>query len=147
MLRSIDRTARLAGISLETVDLKQKAAWGGKHLAQKAKEIGWLGAYDAVFGGMSHNVHGSWQDLLTHHLHADENDRFVPELDWTTPRPQPLLATSTLIVQVVTEVAQFLGGETAKAELDPLLADLHQRIEEADSLHEAYLAPKSWPAI
>lgn len=147
MLRSIDRAARLAGVSLDTVDLKQKAAWGGKHLAQKAKEIGWLGAYDAVFGGMSHNVHGSWQDLLTHHLKADEDDRFVPELDWTTPRPQPLLAASTLIVQVVTEVAQFLGGETAKAELDPLLADLLQRIEEADSLHEAYLTRKSWPEI
>lgn len=147
MLQSIERSARLAGIALDTVDLTQKAAWGRKHLAQKAKEVGWLHAYDAVFGGMSHNVHGSWQDLYTHHLKVEGDDRFVPELDWTTPRPQPLLATGVLTVQVVAEVAQFLGGKAALDHLDPRLADLHQRIEEADSLHETYLSPKSWPEV
>lgn len=147
MLRSIDRTAVLSGVPLDTVDLKQKAPWGGKHVAQKAKEVGWLNAYDAVFGGMSHNVHGSWQDLLSHHLEADQAGRFVPELDWTRPRPQPLLTTSFLVVQVVAEVANFLGGKIALDQLDPYLADLNQRIDEANSLHESYLSCKSWPEI
>ncbi len=147
MLRSIDRTAVLAGVPLDTVDLKQKAPWGGKHLAQKAKDVGWLDAYDAVFGGMSHNVHGSWQDLLTHHLGVEQDGRFVPEFEWTRPRPQALLATSILVVEVVAEVAHFLGGKIALDQLDPLLADLHQRIGEANLLHESYLSGKTWPEI
>jgi len=147
MLRSLDRAARLAGIPLDTVDLKQKASWGGKHLAQKAKDVGWLYAYDSVFGGMSHSVHGSWQDLYAHHLEVEEDGRFVPKLHWTKPRPQPLFVTATLAIQVAAEVAQFLGGEAALDQLDPLLADLDRRIREADSLHEAYLAPKAWPEV
>jgi hypothetical protein len=45
-------------------DLKNRASGGGKDLRQKADAVGLDGAYLAVFGGMSHNVHGSWHDLV-----------------------------------------------------------------------------------
>jgi hypothetical protein len=145
MLDSIDRTARIAGVPLDSVDLKQRAPFGGKHLAQKAKDVGWMEAYDAFFGGLSHNVHGSWQDLYTHHLETNGDGCFAPDLDWSRPRPQPLFAVGTLTVQVVADVAQFLGGETALDRLSPLLENLHGRIAKADALHEKYLQSKRWP--
>jgi hypothetical protein len=51
---------------------------GGKHLRQRAEAVGWDEAYGAVFGGMSHNVHGNWQDLYAYHLDATEDGKFTP---------------------------------------------------------------------
>jgi uncharacterized protein DUF5677 len=96
MFKSIDRAARLAGVTLDSVDLKDKAPWGGKDLRQKAEAIGFGEAYLAVFCGMSHNVHGSWQDMYQFHLETDENGGFTPNLDWGRPRPQPLFALGHL---------------------------------------------------
>jgi hypothetical protein len=53
----------MAGITLDSVDQKNRAPWGGKDLHQKAEAVGSGEAYLAAFGGMSHNMHGSWQDL------------------------------------------------------------------------------------
>ena len=71
MLNSIDRAGRIAGVTLDSVDLKNRAPWGGKDLRQKAEAVGLEVAYLAVFGGMSHNVHGSWHDLYQFHLETD----------------------------------------------------------------------------
>ena len=56
MLNSIDRAAQIAGVALESVDLKDRTPWGGKDLRQKSAAVGLEQAYLAVFGGMSHNA-------------------------------------------------------------------------------------------
>jgi hypothetical protein len=147
MFKSIDRAARLAGVTLDSVDLKDRAPWGGKDLRQKAEAIGFGEAYLAVFGGMSHNVHGSWQDLYQFHLETDENGGFTPNLDWGRPRPQPLFALGHLALHAVADFLTFIGGETAMEQLRAQLRDLGARIESVDQAHEAYLSGKTWPTI
>lgn len=147
MLKSLARASRQSGIELASVNLKDKGPWGGKNLFEKAGAVGWEQAYLAVFSGMSHNVHGSWQDLLSHHLESCPDDRFTPELEWTTPRPQALFALGLIGLEVVIDVAGFLGGDEADANLRPLLDDLEDRIFQVNSAHESYLTGKTWPAI
>jgi len=146
MRESLERTARGAGVRLKDVDLSDKAPWGKQHLAQKAKTVGWEDAYDAVFGGMSHNVHGSWQDLYTHHLEMDDQGRFTPDLGWSRPRPQPLLALATIAIQVAADVSTKLGGAEAFDSLSQKLNDLDDRIRTVDKAHENYLQQRKWPA-
>jgi uncharacterized protein DUF5677 len=147
MLKSIDRAARLAGVTLDSVDLKDRAPWGGKDLRRKAEAVGFGEAYLAVFGGMSHNVHGSWHDLYQFHLETEENGGFTPNLDWGRPRPQPLFALGHLALYAVADFLTFIGGETAMDQLREQLRDLGARIDSVDQAHETYLSGKSWPAI
>ncbi|MCA1503815.1 DUF5677 domain-containing protein [Bradyrhizobium sp. NBAIM02] len=147
MLKSIDRSARIAGVTLDSVDLKDRAPWGGKDLRQKADAVGFGEAYLAVFGGMSHNVHGSWQDLYQFHLEVDDAGGFVPNLEWGRPRPQPLFALGHFSLYAVADFLKFIGGETAMAPLREHLGDLGERITSVDQAHESYLSSKTWPAI
>jgi hypothetical protein len=147
MLKSIDRAARLAGIALDSIDLKDRAPWGGKDLRQKADAVGFGAAYLAVFSGMSHNVHGSWHDLYQFHLEADENGGFTPSLDWNRPRPQPVFALGHLALYAVADFLTFIGGEAAVDQLRAQLRDLSARIQSVDHAHETYLSRKTWPAI
>ena len=147
MLNSIERAARIAGITLDSVDLKNRAPWDGKDLRQKAEAVGLDGAYLAVFGGMSHNVHGSWHDLYQFHLETDGNGAFTPNLEWGRPRPQPLFALSHLALDALADFLRFIGGEAAIGQVGEQLRDLNTRINSADRAHETYLSGKTWPAI
>jgi hypothetical protein len=140
MLDSIERTARVAGVSLDSIDLGDKAPWGGKHLHRRAQAVGFGGAYDAMFGGLSHNVHGSWQDLYDYHLKVEDEERFTPALKWRRPRPQLLFALGTIVLEVTYEVLHFMGGEPALSQVGDKLADLDARIRRADDAHEEYFA-------
>ena len=146
MLNSIDRAAQIAGVALESVDLKDRTPWGGKDLRQKSAAVGLEQAYLAVFGGMLHNVHGSWHDLYQFHLDVDEHGAFTPNLEWGRPRPQPLFALSHLALDAVADFLKFIGGDAALGELREQIQDLDARIELADQAHETYLSDKKWPA-
>lgn len=149
MLNSIDRTARIAGISLETIDPGDKTHWAGQSIYQKAKEIGLGEAYMAMFGGLSHNVHGSWFDIYQHHVTVDETDdgKFSPSLEWDLPRPQILIALGHLTVEAILDVVGFLGGREALDQLRDQLSDLDDRLGQASHAHEEYLCAKPWPQI
>jgi hypothetical protein len=146
MLLSLGRAARVAGMALGSIDLRNRGPWGGKDLRQKAEAIGWSGAYDGVFGGMSHSIHGSWHDLCSYHLEADEG-RFAPALKWSWARPQTLFALGTLVTETNAEVFSFLGGELAVDQIGNRLVDVDAGIREADDAHERYLGGKLWPEI
>jgi len=144
MLNSIDRAARMAGVALDTVDLKDRAPWGGKDLRQKAEAVGLGRAYLAGFGGMSHNVHGSWHDLYQFHL-TEENGAFTPNLEWSRPRPQFLFALGHLAIDAAADFLEFIGGAAAPGELGEQMRDLDARIDLVDEAHENYLSAKVWP--
>lgn len=139
MLASLERTVEKAGVKLDSIDLKDKAPWGRKHIRHKADAVGLGDAYQGVFGGMSHNVHGAWQDLNDYHLEANDEGGFTPKLEWRRPRPQLLLVLGVLVVEVLPEVFGFLGGEQALEQVRDRLADLHQRLVAVDQAHEVYL--------
>jgi hypothetical protein len=147
MLNSIERAAQVAGVTLDSVDLKDRAPWGGKDLRQRATTVGLEQPYRAVFGGTSHNVHGSWHDLYQFHLETNDVGAFTPNIDWGRPRPQPLFALGHLSLTAVAEFLIFIGGEATFDQLRPQLRDLAARITSVDEAHECYLSRKTWPAI
>jgi hypothetical protein len=147
MLNSIDRAARVAEVSLDTIDPKDRSNWGDRSIFQRADFVGLSEAYLAAFAGMSHHVHGSWQDIYSNHLKVDKTDvsKFVPSLKWRRPRPQILLALGHIAIATVRDAVLFLGGEYALGQLSSKLADLDARILLVDEAHESFLSEKSSP--
>jgi hypothetical protein len=147
MLKSLERAALTAGVTLESINLKDKAPWGGKHLRDKAATLGLDAAYLAAFGGMSHSVHGAWHDLYQFHLETDGDGSFKPNLDWGRPRPQPLFAVGRLAIDAARDFFEFIGGDAALSQVSDRLDDLMDRLYTADRSHEAYLSGRTWPEI
>lgn len=145
MLKSIANTERNAGIEISELNLKDKSPWGKRHLHQRAIEINMEGEYEACFSGMSHNVHGSWQDIFAHHIVTRGEDRFAPALEWTRPRPQSCLALVRLACDAAIHVAVFLGGKEAEGHFLPNMDDLLERNHRVGLAHEKYLSGKAWP--
>ncbi len=146
MLRSINRAASLANLSLDDVSTKRRD-WGGQNTRAKAKEVfGDDLAYIGAFSGMSQSVHGSWGDLLQFHLETEDGKRFTPSPEWGYPRPQLLTSMAFLVAATVDE---FFGywDEALQARFHPALADLQQRVRTLVVGHEHYLSTKEWPAI
>jgi hypothetical protein len=146
MLKSINRSASAAGLSLDSVDLTKKGPWGGKNLYEKAEAVGLSEAYLAAFGGASHSVHGNWHELYGNHLHWDENGGFTPNTGWHIPRPQLLLALCSMVIETLAIYFAFIAGETVEL-VDAQLADLHNRLIVTNDAHEAYLSKRTWPKI
>jgi len=147
MLKSLDRAAKVAGVTLDTVDLKDKGPWGGKNLRQKAQEVGLDDAYFAVFGGMSHGVHGAWQDIYQSHLKTDGDGTFTPKLEWDQPRPQTQFLLALISLDAVHDFFGFIGGDAALDQVRDPLEDLRARVNIADEAHESYLVGKTWPEV
>ena len=142
MLKSLEKTALVAGISLDSIDLKDKSPWGRKNLHQKAETLGWDDQYFVMFSGLSHTVHGSWQDLYDHHVATNESGGFTPTLEWDRPGPQLIFALGIIVVEANQHYFRFIGGKTASSQLADALGDLDSRIHDADAAHEAFLAKK-----
>jgi len=141
ILRSIEKAERYAGISLDSIDVaKRRPAWGGISLYKKAEQVGLDTAYLAAFGGMSHNVHGSWQDLYEYHLEPQGDGTFRPYLEWHRPRPQVLNATTKLVINVLCAYFEHLEEESIEEFFRPKLDDLWTRVELVDGAHENWLA-------
>jgi Family of unknown function (DUF5677) len=148
MLKSIDRTVRMAGVSLDEEDQKRPRDWGGKNVYEKAKAVGLEHAYLAAIGGGSNSIHGNWQEIAGHHLEWDDSTgRFTPNTDWAPPRPQVPLGLSRIIIETLAIYFPFMAGHAAFEEISPALHDILQRIDLVSKAHENYLAPKTWPEI
>ena len=85
-------------------------------------------------------VHGTWHELVTHHLaDADTGDgHYEPKLAWSAPRAQPLHALAIQGSRVMAAYASRLGPDLAAAFRDRYL-DLAGRAAAGDRLHEQYL--------
>lgn len=146
MLKSINRAADIAHLSLDDVSTKRRD-WGGQNTRAKAREVfGDDLAYIGAFSGMSQSVHGSWGDLLQFHLETDDGKRFTPSPDWGHPRPQLLTTMAFLVAETVDE---FFGywDKSLQTRFHPALSDLQSRVRTLAAGHEHYLSSKEWPAI
>lgn len=143
MLKSINRTAGIAGVSLDEADNTGPRDWGSKNIFEKAKAVGLDHAYLAAIGGGSNSIHGNWQELTGHHLEWDDSTgHFKPKTDWARPRPQVPLALSRIIVETLAVYFKFMGGDSIFDEIAPTLHDLVKRIDLVSKAHENYLAPR-----
>lgn len=146
MLKSINRAADIAALSLDDVSTKRRD-WGGQNTRAKAKEVfGDDLAYIGAFSGMSQSVHGSWGDLLQFHLETEDGKRFTPSPGWGYPRPQLLTSMAFLVAETVDEFFGYWDG-ALQARFHPSLTDLQRRVRTLVAGHEQYLASKEWPAI
>lgn len=143
MMRSISRMFMQSAVDPASRPPRWLRHWGGGDLKHKAAAVGLERAYLSVFGGPSGSVHGNWGDLLQHHLIAEDDGSFKPNLEVATMKqPQPFLAVSTIAVRAVAQyLAHVDSREFAPAlqQLDDLLA----RVDAVDGLHEEFLKRRS----
>lgn len=109
MLRSIERTFLNSEMLPEAIPEKKMQNWGGKTLRQKAESIGMLTVYQMAIASSSRNIHGSWHDLLQHHLEVAAPGRFRPNFDSIRVRPQLPLMLAALCLEAFDSYLQALG--------------------------------------
>src|SRR5581483_6426697 len=126
MLKSIERTAKASGISLDDIDLGDRRPWGGKNIFERAASVGLEDAYLAAFGGMSHGIHGNWQEIYGHHLDWEEGGEFRPHTHWREPRPQILFALGLIVIDTIDLYFPFIGGKEVGEHFNSLLTDLKE---------------------
>lgn len=143
MLNSIDKAFQKSETTPEQIKSKYLKNWGEKNLFEKARDVGLEEAYLAAIGGLSHSVHGNWQELLEYNLEENKSG-FVPFLEWHTPRPQLPNAISFQAVGVTIEYFDYLKYLSPKKieEIIEKLKDLSARIIFLDQLHEQFLSAK-----
>lgn len=139
MLKSIDLSFQDSGITLGELNTKIQK-WGNKTLHEKARDIDLSPMYDHMFGGMSHSVHGAWQDLSTHHLEILAPNQFKPVPHWSNPRPQTLDPIALLVVDTIIDYLNFICKNNELDEIKSRLLDVKDRIYLFISKHEEYLA-------
>lgn len=140
MLGSIKKSFEKSGVAPNEVTKQAAKPWKDVDLYQRASAVGLGEAYLGLFGGPSHNVHGSWQDLLEYHLHHD-GEGFTPELAWHRPRPQVLYTLAKIgVATLVTYLEHFVGDDAGGVVSE--LQDLWERIETANRAHEAFLSAR-----
>jgi hypothetical protein len=138
MLKSIKKAFDKSGVEPEEVTKQAAKPWKDVDLYQRASAVGWGEGYLALFGGPSHHVHGSWQDLIEYHLHHD-GEGFVPEMAWHPPRPQVLFTLAKVGLVTIQVYLEYLVGDDAWGVIDNL-KDLWDRIDIADRAHESFLS-------
>jgi hypothetical protein len=143
MLDSIEKLARLSGLSIKDVSPKRQE-WAGS-LRDRMKAIGEDYMYLFSQRLPSHAVHGSWVDLLLHHL-DDQGDAFVPDSEWKGVDARLLNPIALVVLQSVEAyLEQFYGTSPDVQVIRRRLVDLNQRISKADQAHETWMQGHSSP--
>lgn len=140
MLESIQRAFDRSGYKLEDVSARFQQ-WGGG-MRNRLKEIGWTEAYVSLERIPSHAVHGTWVDLLLHHLkRADEG--FAPDPTWSSIDTRYLSPVCLVVLAAARDYLNtFLGN---LPELQPVyvrIDDLTQRILMVSGAYEEWVAGK-----
>jgi len=140
MLSSIARAFEKSGIRSEQVTKESIALWKNVTFETRCRVVDFEAAYLFGFASASHAVHGNWQDLLMHHLDVTATG-FTPDTDWHPTRPQLLLGTAKVVLQMLTEYMRHLLNDNA-SEIHNQYEELYGRIRKVDEAHENYLASR-----
>jgi hypothetical protein len=137
MLDSIRRTCELSGITIEETSAKARD-WGGD-LRSRLKALGRADSYASFQRIPSHAVHGTWVDLILHHLET-KNDGFVSNARWTRTDARILGSTALMVLKALRSYLRAFMA--ALPELNPLyerIDDLEIRLLKLDKAHEQWL--------
>jgi hypothetical protein len=140
MSRSIARVFRLSGVSdISELDKVPKR----KDYRKILEAIGRGDAYPMLQGVPSHMVHGTWVDLVLHHL-EESGTGFKPKLDPFRPDARLLLPPCLLVAEAVRGYIQSrFGGHHAVELLLARIDDLLDRIRIVNESHEVQLSKRS----
>ena len=142
MLESIGMAYLKSGGKPPELLSRKKNKWGKLTFYQKAKRLEVEDLYDAVYGAPSRNTHGSWQDLLQHHLHWTNEAGFTPDYSSHSVRPQLLFVIPLFMISAVRDHLAFFHLQPWP-ELEERLTDLEKRIALGDQLHEEFLSRRA----
>jgi hypothetical protein len=140
MLASIDRACRLSGVKIEDVATKA-GDWGGG-MRERLRAMGEEDRYFAVQRLPSHAVHGTWVDLILHHL-EEAPGGFIPDPTWSHSDARLLTPIAYLVLAAGEDYLRHYMGEMP--ELVPVyerMEDMKKRMRRAEEAHENWLAEK-----
>jgi hypothetical protein len=136
-----------SGVCIEEVEPKYPD-WAG-NFRERLKAIGKESLYLVLQRIPSHAVHGSWVDILLHHVEGDEaGATFEPHSDWSPVDARLLTPIAYLILEAVAAYLEAFFRNCS--EYGPIAArsyDLQARIKRFEELHEvvAFEAENPFP--
>ena len=138
MLRSIDRLCRLSGVDISDVEPK-KGNWGGS-LRNRLIALGEGEFYAMQQSIPSHAVHGTWVDLIHHHLTEVDKKGFQPNPNQRRVDNRLMLPVCALALKAAhTYVEAFIPPLPERDALLERTTDLIQRIIALEEAHEGWI--------
>lgn len=136
--RSIEDTARAAGIDLDNIPARRQIGWPS---AQERIELAFGPTAYPSFRVGSDALHGGWFDLIRNHL-CEVNGGFEPEFRAAARRPQPLLSAA---IQLSTVVMTYLRlqPQVERRFFDQKLPAVLGCAYRTDDIHEYWLTSYS----
>lgn len=134
MLNSIERIFKVSGVgSIAELDRIQKRKRYGKIL----EALDMSDAYPMLQGVPSHAVHGTWVDLVAHHL-EEVGSGFRPKSSAMRADARLLLPISIFVLDAMQSYvgSRFPALHPGMAVLSSRIEDLMRRLKEVDSCHE-----------
>lgn len=136
MLASIERLCKISGVKIEDVSRKH-IEWGG-HMRDRLKALGMEKLYASVQRIPSHAIHGTWVDLVLHHLEPKPKG-FAASFD-ESPVDTRILAPICVFVLAATNdyYEKFLAVSPQARPLKARIDDLVDRLQRVNSAHEEW---------
>lgn len=143
MLNSIERVFKVSGIN--NSDELEKIP-GRKDYKEILKALNMDNAYTMLQGVPSHAIHGTWVDLVLHHL-EETTSGFKPKPDTARVDARLLLPVSLLVLRALQSYvnSRFAGRHTEITIVLKRMDDLMERISKVDFLHEDRLSGNNTP--
>lgn len=137
MQRSLERIFRLSNVVSSTID-KRHRDWGGT-FRERLRSIDEEAFYLYIQRIPSHAVHGTWVDLLLHHL-TEKGDGFLPDPDWKSIDARILLPEATYVLESLRAYLQrFWASYEEMTSAMARLESLSERIAVTDAAHERFI--------
>jgi hypothetical protein len=145
MLNSIERTCRVSGVRID--DVKVRNPDWGKNFRERLKQIGKEDWYLHVQRVASHAIHGSWVDLVLHHIDFDgSTELFAPDASWSAVDARLLTPIATIILVAARDyIEKHFGKHQDIGAVMQRIDDLGSRIKKLDQMHEELMTNKPAP--
>jgi Family of unknown function (DUF5677) len=143
MLEGIARAFELSGVDPGEVDPDDRSDWAGS-IYRRFEAVDLKELYVAFFSVQSHYTHGNWHDLFAYHLGRTEDGKWMPAVQWSPVRPQPLLASLTVLASAATDYLVDVAEPSPDRDvLYDRITTVYEKGQRVDELHERSLAQYS----
>jgi hypothetical protein len=143
LLEGIERAFRTAGVALDGVSAKSRAAWTEGGIKGRFTALGLERLYASYFAVQSNYVHGAWQELYEHHLTMRPDGGFLPRPEFEDLAVPPLLmATDVLAGAAVDYLRAVVPPLDDRRVLEDRIAFCGQKRQ---TIHESYRRFRGMP--
>src|SRR3989344_2735285 len=141
MLKSMGNVFKISGV--QEIDINKLIIPKRKDYKTILTALGMESIYPMLQGIQSHSVHGSWTDLIKHHL-KEVDSGFRPMPESVTPDARLLCPINIFVVTAVASYIKKYFPENHEGITIILerITDLVERLTKIDSLHEEKLSSK-----